>query len=72
MQKMNLDCIYLHLLVTMSVTFTEPVPEMTCGLLTEALTFASQENTPASDTPTDDETRYVSEAANKLPSLFHW
>ena len=44
----------LHLLLTISMTSTEPVAEMTCELFAESLTATSQMYTPASDTPTDD------------------
>ena len=42
--------------MTVSVTFTEPLPVVTYGLFVESPTVTSQIYTPASDTPTDEET----------------
>ena len=68
---MNINSIYLHLLVTVSMTFTEPVLEMTYGLFAESLTVTSQVYKPASDTPTDDKSKYIAEVANDWPAFFH-
>ena len=68
---MKFNSLYLHLLITVSMTSTEPVPGMTCELFAESLTFTSQVYTPASDTPTDDETGNVAEVANDWPAFIH-
>ena len=52
MQKVNLNILYLYLLVTVSVTFTEPLRDLTYELFVESLMVTSQMYTPASDTTT--------------------